>query len=320
MKKLSALALKAAISLALLSITIAQVDLGILGDRLARIDAGWLAASFIVLMLQAYFVSMRWQVIAVRCEVPLSVWASFRFTLISVLFNQALPSTMGGDAARIWLLVRDGANLARSTYSVVIDRAVGVLFLALLVLVCLPWSFELIQNPAGRAALLLIGIGCFAGPMAFAALGMRRWPLLERWAVTRHVADAARFASRLFREAYSAVSVIVLSVGVHLLTITSAWMAAVGVGVPLPFSYALLLVLPVLMISMIPISIAGWGLREGAMVMAFAYAGLPESDGLLVSVLLGLLMFAVGIAGGIVWLIGSKGAPREVPEESGQTP
>ncbi len=215
---------------------------------------------------------------------------------------------MGGDAARIWMLVREGAGVARASYSVVIDRAVGVLFLALLVLVCLPWSFELIQNPAGRAALLLIGIGCFAGPAAFAALGLRRWPLLERWAATRHVADAAGLAARLFRDPRTAASVIGLSVLVHILTITGVWMAAVGVGVPLPFSYALLLVLPVLMISMIPISIAGWGLREGAMVMAFAYAGLAEGDGLLVSVLLGGAMLAVGMIGGAVWL--ADGARR----------
>jgi hypothetical protein len=68
---------------------------------------------------------------------------------------------------------------------------------------------------------------------------------------------------------------------------------------------ALLLVLPVMLIVTIPISIAGWGVRESALVLAFSYAGLPESDGLLVSVLMGGAMFAVGILGGLVWLVGS---------------
>ena len=57
--------------------------------------------------------------------------------------------------------------------------------------------------------------------------------------------------------------------------------------------------------STIPISIAGWGVRESALVLAFFYAGLPESDGLLVSVLMGGAMFAVGILGGLVWRVGS---------------
>ena len=58
-----------------------------------------------------------------------------------------------------------------------------------------------------------------------------------------------------------------------------------------------------------PISIAGWGVRESAMVLAFAYAGLPESDGLLVSVLYGAALFAMGAIGGVVWLA-SPGARR----------
>jgi hypothetical protein len=65
----------------------------------------------------------------------------------------------------------------------------------------------------------------------------------------------------------------------------------------------LLLVIPVLLIAAIPLSIAGWGVRECTMIIAFAYAGLPESDGLVVSVLLGAALFAVGLLGGAVWII-----------------
>ena len=46
-------------------------------------------------------------------------------------------------------------------------------------------------------------------------------------------------------------------------------------------------VLPIFLVSVVPISVAGWGVRESAMVMAFAYAGLMDSDGLIVSLLFG---------------------------------
>ena len=71
---------------------------------------------------------------------------------------------------------------------------------------------------------------------------------------------------------------------------------------PLGYAEAFLLVLPVILLATIPVSIAGWGVRESALVLAFSYAGLPESDGLLVSVLLGGVMFVIGIAGGMTWL------------------
>ena len=75
--------------------------------------------------------------------------------------------------------------------------------------------------------------------------------------------------------------------------------------------------LPVALIAVVPISIAGWGVREGAMVAAFAYAGLPQSDGLLVSILFGVSYLMLGVLGGLVWVLGpqrdAKGHPRGEP-------
>ena len=59
---------------------------------------------------------------------------------------------------------------------------------------------------------------------------------------------------------------------------------------------------PVLLIATVPISIAGWGVRESGMIAAFAYAGLAESDGLTLSILFGAVNFVIGIVGGIVWI------------------
>jgi hypothetical protein len=58
----------------------------------------------------------------------------------------------------------------------------------------------------------------------------------------------------------------------------------------------------VILIATIPVSIAGWGVRETAMILAFSYAGLAESDGLIVSILFGVVNLAVGAIGGIVWV------------------
>jgi hypothetical protein len=57
-----------------------------------------------------------------------------------------------------------------------------------------------------------------------------------------------------------------------------------------------------MLISMIPISIGGWGIRESAMMVAFGYAGIESSQALTVSVLLGVGTLAVGMVGGVIWL------------------
>jgi glycosyltransferase 2 family protein len=63
----------------------------------------------------------------------------------------------------------------------------------------------------------------------------------------------------------------------------------------------------VVLISSMPISIAGWGVRESSMIIAFAYAGLSQSDGLSVSILFGALSFVVGVVGGIFWIVSGLG-------------
>jgi len=58
-----------------------------------------------------------------------------------------------------------------------------------------------------------------------------------------------------------------------------------------------------LLILTIPISIGGWGVREGAMVTAFALVGVPGEGALVLSLLFGVIGLVVSLPGGIVWLM-----------------
>ena len=136
--------------------------------------------------------SMRWRLIVMQCGANLPPAPAFRYSMIGIFFNQTLPSTVGGDAARIWLLARDGAGWKAATYSVLVDRAIGLLSLVLLVIVCLPWTLTLIQHPTGRLALTVIALGCLGATAAFVALGAIKWAWLDRFWATRHVSATAR--------------------------------------------------------------------------------------------------------------------------------
>ena len=77
-----------------------------------------------------------------------------------------------------------------------------------------------------------------------------------------------------------------------------------------------MLIPPIMLITMMPISIAGWGVREATMMVAFGYAGLAQTDGTVVSILFGAVYFIVGAAGGLVWIFSAEkaAAPMEVSE------
>ena len=308
MRRFLLLGAKAAVSALLLSLALRGVGWSAVGQRLRDIDPAWLLATVLILSAQLFIAALRWREIAQQCGIALPVSRATRLSFIGAFFSQTLPSTVGGDAARIWLLARGGGGWKAATYSVLIDRAAGAAALAVLVLACLPWTLELVRNPIGRIALLLIGVGTLTGFLVFLALGALRHTWVARFWVTHHLTSAAAIAGKLVTSPRAGGSVAALSILVHLMSVTAAWGTAKALAVPLDFAHALFLVPPIILIAMIPISIAGWGVRENAMVVAFAYAGLPESDGLVVSLLFGAAFFVVGAIGGVVWIASSDRA------------
>ena len=311
---------KIVVSLALLYVSLRFVNFGALRERLNRIDFVWIAAALVILGLQIVPVSLRWQRIANTCGAPLRARRAILYTLIGLFFSQVLPSTIGGDAARIWLLARDTDTWKSAIYSVLIDRIAGLIWLAVLVLVGLPWSLSLIQNPVGRATLMVIGAAGAAAPVGLFVLSRLGRTAFGHWKATRHLADIATTAWSVLTSRQPGAGVAVMSVAVQLMTVLALWLCAVAIGSSFTLLDSVLLIPPVVLIAAIPISIAGWGVRESAMLAAFSYAGLPNSDGVLISILFGAGSFVIGAAGGIAWSLSANrvhlAAIREVSDHS----
>jgi uncharacterized protein (TIRG00374 family) len=306
MRPILLIAAKTAVSVGLFYFALTRTDFSAVIIRLHQLDVAWCLLALSILGFQLALVSVRWRVIAQQCGTTLALPDAFRLNLVGAFFSQVLPSTVGGDAVRIWILAREGAGWVKAAHSVLLDRFVGVLALALLVVICLPWTLELVRNPIGQAVLLMIGCGNVAAGLAFIAFGSRRWSWMQRFWATRQAAQLAATALELFKSARRAVVLTSMSLVIHLLTAAIAWSVARAATVPFDFAHSLLLVPPVVLVATIPISIAGWGVRESALVLAFAYAGLSESDGLVVSILFGAAYFAVGTIGGAVWLFSGR--------------
>ena len=97
--------------------------------------------------LQIFVGVLRWREISAECGAPLRPAQAMRFNLIGTFFNQTLPSSIGGDAVRLWLVARGGAGWRAATYSIFVDRAIGLIALAIIIVASLPWSYNLISDP-----------------------------------------------------------------------------------------------------------------------------------------------------------------------------
>lgn len=301
MRNAVSLLVKAGVSGFLLYFALNFVNIGTVTSRLSRIEPGWLALGMLALAVQILLLAIRWRQVVIQCGVELPLPTMFRISMIALFFNQTLPSSVGGDAMRIWLIGKQ-ANWRIATYSVLLDRVIGVVALAALVVACLPWTLQLVSDPIGRTALLVIGFGSLGAGAAFVSLAWEQLRILQRWSPTRHLAASAKVAVTIIRSRHTLVTIFALSILIHLMTAVAAWCAARSVSANLSFLHSLFLVLPVVLVSIVPISIAGWGVREGAMVAAFAYAGLPQSDGLIVSLLFGAGNLLMGAIGGLIWI------------------
>jgi uncharacterized membrane protein YbhN (UPF0104 family) len=311
--------IKIVISAALLYLALRKVNLSDLAARINFASLGWIGMAIAVTFLQIFVGVLRWREISAECGAPLATTQAMRFNLIGTFFNQTLPSSIGGDAVRLWLVARGGAGWRAATYSIFVDRAIGLIALAVIIVASLPWSYRLIGDPGGRSALLFVDFAALAGGVGFLILGRLPWPWLKRWWGTHHLHACSVIANRVIFSRKHGPKIAVLSLLVHVLAVVIAWCVVQSIAAPVAFSQIFQLVPPVMLITMLPISIAGWGVREATMGLAFGYAGLMTNEGVNISLLFGAVSFMVGAFGGLVWIFSAEkaakgAAPIEVPE------
>ncbi|MBI3445256.1 MAG: flippase-like domain-containing protein, partial [Magnetospirillum sp.] len=125
-----------------------------------------------------------------------------------------------------------------------------------------------------------------------------------------HLAGDTR---RLFFSPKWGGSTLVVAIIGHVNLSLQAYCLGIGLGLNIDVIDCLVLVPPVILIMTLPISIAGWGVRETAMVAAFGYIGIEGHSALVLSVLFGLGNMATALPGGLVWLMsGDHLKPDEI--------
>jgi uncharacterized protein (TIRG00374 family) len=321
------LLLKLSVSVVLLTVLLARADLADLGRRLASVDPVALATGSFCIFGLSLTMALRWKAILAEFRHPLGFADLWRYTTIGMFFNQLLPSGMGGDGFRMWYARRAGLPLGAAIGTVLVDRILGLLGLLLLVLIGLPYLLSLriagtlatvVSASAVLLALAIVGFlfsDCILSGVVRLFRGRVITEFLQRPivssannALTQMAKDTRRLL-RTFR--YGAATLLLSLINQIVLGLVVLYLAR-SLSVDLSPTAAVFLFPPVLLLSMIPISLAGWGVREGAMVLMFSLAGLRADASLSISVLFGACMFLSGLPGGMFWLlVGRKRSTAE---------
>jgi len=297
---------KLVISLALVGVLLNAVGAGDAVARLGAVDPAWLALATAVALFQVMSCSERWRGVLAAIDARISFKNAFVFWYIGAFFNQTLPSSVGGDVVRGYLAYKRGLGFAPVLSSLVLERVVTVLALVVLVAGLTPFVADALQGGVWFQRLTLAALAAAVAGTALLMVLDRLPVALSRFRIIKGLVVLAGDARRALLHPANATRALGWSLLGHINLSLVAYLLARALHIDVSLMNCMVLFPPVLLAQIVPISLAGWGVREGAVVAIFALAGVAANEALALSILYGLVMAATSFPGVVLWLVSGR--------------
>ncbi|HEY8901476.1 MAG TPA: lysylphosphatidylglycerol synthase transmembrane domain-containing protein [Chthoniobacterales bacterium] len=284
---------------------------------LGRADARWLALGIAFAGIENFLGAIRWRIFLRMLAIDVPFWKSVQVCLVALFCNTFLLGAAGGDLVRAAYLVRRGASKTDALLSVLMDRACGLAALIFYTVILGAWNYEwLTSNP--RAALLFHGVLAYEAVCAVAVLGalvISARDLANRlpgWMPCREfLLRLAGGYAKLAHEWSASLRALALSLAMILAYFGVFFSAAKALGGNISFLH-LATIMPIAdVISSLPISIGGMGVREWVFIgLLGPLAAIPPAVAISISLVGYLLNTSWGLVGAAI-LPFYKGIVRE---------
>ncbi len=286
------------VTLAFLAIVALFVDMRAVLTRIAMLDLWWFAAALLISVPQYVLSAARWKLTASRLGADISFKTALSEYYLAVLGNLLLPGGVLGDAGRVY---RHGKTMQTENgygpalHAVLCERLSGQLALFIVMLLGLaarPLLYGADAATRGIATVAFIAAGLpsvvvlltYIGPFASTAIAIRARDFLRDM---RHAVLAPDVVG--IQTAYS-----LAILATYLVTYYCAGRAA---GVEMTLTQVVTLVPVVLFAMVVPFTIGGWGIREGAAGTIWVLAGLDAHEGVTASIAYGLVVLVSALPG-----------------------
>lgn len=265
----------------------------------------YLIACLLVIFLGEILHALRWRIL-LKCKgIEVSIVKLLYFNFVGLFFNLFSPGAIGGDAVRMYQMSRHAQNTSEAVASVFMDRGIGFFTLLCIAPIIVLFSAKQTEMSTLFPPVILLSFTSIAS--IFILIRLKK--LMQRWnpvndgtfykAIIRYfdVFDGYRTNKKLILFA------MIISLGIIFLGIATTYFISHGLGLYIPFSYFVIFVPIIFLITVIPISINGLGVREGAFVFFFAKAGLSTPEALSISLISYVLTLLFGMIGGMVYVV-----------------
>ena len=262
-----------------------------------------LAAGATALLATSPFSALRWHLVLAAETTSPGPWTLLKIVLVGLFFNQVFPSSVGGDAVRAWRCHRLGIGVAAAIRSLVLDRISGYSVLVMLFAAGLPVLLHRLPDARQRYGAVIFLGAALCGLVVPFVIDYLPQKLL-RFRLVAEFAALSHEGRRLFAWPARCAAVLSLSVATMGLSILAFMLVAESLGVDLSWRSWVVIVPPVTLLQAVPISLAGWGVRELGVVVLLTGFGIPAAAALTTSLLFGVCLIVIGLPGGLLWLTG----------------
>ena len=282
------------LTLILRSINLSQV-LNVL--KQTRLD--YLAAALLLQFGSTAVSAYRWQLIMQNLQFGQHFSFYWRSYFKGMFFNQGLPTSIGGDAVRMLDVAKLGFRKRDALYGVMVDRIIGLGALLSLTLLAFLLSPNLLPKQVHRPIFLIISLGA-VGFFGIFLINYFSW--LNRFP---KLAVISTIALRLHQAlSFRRLLLVIASLLIPFLALLGFFATGWALGLNYGLMTYFALVPPALVLTVVPISVAGWGVREGALVGLFSLIGADKTAVLMMSLLYGITLIIVSLPGLISYLKG----------------
>jgi uncharacterized protein (TIRG00374 family) len=310
------LLLRVVVSVLLLGAVLVYVDVAEMARTVRDGEWAWFLVAVALMAVAAVVGALRWRVLLAGALIPVSRLRASRVFSASLVLNNVLPTSVGGDALRAWLVGRESGRLLGAATATIVDKATG-----LLCLFAIGWLAVAVDAGSVPGSVLGVFAWVTAGLVAalvvaaLVAAGVR--PVLHR--VPERLAGAIRETWATVRawtgSARLVASVVGLGLAYQALAVLALVAVAKTVGVELSFALAAVSAAVVLVAMLVPVTIGGLGVREGGFVLLLGQADVDGASATLVS-----LLGAGAVVLGSAVVVGLTAAAEGLRAREAETP
>ena len=309
------LALRIVVSVAMLTVLIARIPTDQLDDLMpdwTMATFAWLGSAVVTTALAFGLAAARWHEVSATLGMQTGMRRLLSHYLAGQFVGNFLPTTIGGDVLRVSRLGRDTLDRPNAFASVIIERLTGWVVLPVLTLAALALNRDLVGEPGGGVALAIA--------VATLALLFFIVYLAEHDKVGGKVVGDSGLRQRLgavhmglttYRyHKVAATRLLLVAVAYQLLLVAATGLAAAAIGVR-PGTTAWLAYAPmVLIVQVLPVSIGGLGVREGALIIFLGGHGVSDGQAVSLGLVLYVLNLLVSLLGAPSFAIGAHNSHK----------